>query len=306
MKKRKSLTPSMARKWAEMAHLLFIDAISYSTPMAIEQIAFQGGTNLHLSWGSPRHSEDLDFLLDRELGPRIREVMPRIARRMQHLAKSIDPDLQIGIQDKTRDEAGMLNFRIVLSSPLIVGQVMAKAEFWQVAGDYLEGYETKFVRPAASGDIVSRISQPVPSATLRTAFADKVVALANRPYLKWRDLFDLWWIDGQQKMRSDDMIDRILHNATAYDGVDGMVIAKGLRDFLARDPEEIRKLADPDLKRWLPKSLWDSLNPRGIREMVDHARAIASEVASLLEGRGAAPGRSDPGEEGRDETPSCP
>lgn len=33
-----------------------------------------------------------------------------------------------------------------------------------------------------------------PGATLATAYADKLTAFATRPNLKWRDVFDLWWI----------------------------------------------------------------------------------------------------------------
>lgn len=287
--KRRPLTPSLAQKWAEMAHLLFIDALSSSTPMAIEQIAFHGGTNLHLSWGSPRYSEDLDFLVNRDIGPRIQQIMPRIERRMQVLAKSLDPDLKVEISDRTRDGRGLLNFRIVLSSPMIVGQVMAKAEFWQVDADYLNGYETKFVRPAATGDIVSRITQPIPAATLHSAFADKVVALGNRTHLKWRDLFDLWWIDGQEKIATGESLSRIIHHASAYSTAEGTTLADGLRRFLERDPEEVFAQADPDLKRWLPKTLWDTLHPQGIREIVEHARRIAGEAAALLDAAQGAP-----------------
>lgn len=287
--KRRPLTPNLAQKWAEMAHLLFIEALSSSTPMAIEQIAFHGGTNLHLSWGSPRYSEDLDFLVSREIGPRIQQIMPRIERRMQALAKSMDPDLKVEISDRTRDDQGLLNFRVVLSSPLIIGQVMAKAEFWQVNADYLAKYDTKFIRPAAKGDIVSRITQPIPAATLHSAFADKVVALANRPHLKWRDLFDLWWIDGQEKIPTKESIGRVLHHASAYNPSDGGSLAEGLRRFLARDPEEVFAQADPDLKRWLPKPLWDALHPQGIREIVAHARKVAEEAAGLLD-----PGKGQP------------
>lgn len=280
--KPKAITPDLSRRWARTAHLLFIDALSASAPLAMQQIAFHGGTNLHLSWGSPRYSEDLDFLLDRTLGERMRAIIPRVERRMQVLAQGLDPNLKVAISDRTRDPQGLLNFRIVLSSREVVGQVMAKAEFWQVNSDYLSMYETRFANPVAKGDLISRISQPIPAATLKSAFADKIVALGYRPHLKWRDLFDLWWICGQEAIRPTDMIPRIQAQASAYQGPEGVSLEEGLRAFLARDIHEIVAQADPDLKRWVPKPLWDAINPEGITQMVMHARDISREIADCL------------------------
>lgn len=276
--KRRALTPDLALRWAELAHIFFIDALSTSTPLSIDKVSFHGGTNLHLSWGSPRFSEDLDFLVSRELGPRIHALMPKIEKRMRLLAAATDPDLKVEIRDKTKDENGLLNFRIVLTSPGVVGQVMAKAEFWQVDQDYLQNYSSKFVQLGKPQGIASRISQPIPVASLEAAFADKVVAIGYRPHLKWRDLFDLWWIDNQNQFDLAERIPDILHHASAYKGPDGKTLVEGLEGFLARDPEEIFGQADPDLKRWLPKSLWASLEGQGVRDMVDNARRIAEEV----------------------------
>lgn len=265
-----------------MAHLFFIDALATATPMTVEQIAFHGGTNLHLSWGSPRYSEDLDFLVNRDMGGRIREIMPKVQRRMQALARAVDPQLKVEIRDRTKDGDGLLNFRVILSSPDVVGQVMAKAEFWQVEAGYLDDYETAFRRPGKPGDIMSRISQPIPAATLEAACADKIVALGFRPYLKWRDLFDIWWISGQVAIDRDRLARTTLHHASAYSGPEGASVAAGLARFLEVDPEDILRQADPDLKRWLPKALWESLNPDGIREMVHHARDMASDMMRRL------------------------
>ena len=284
-RKRKAITPDMMRKWAEMAHVFFIDALSSGAPLALKQIAFHGGTNLHLSWGSPRFSEDLDFLVNRDFAGQMRDVMPRIERRMRSMMSAVDPSLQVKIDDRTREGSNLINFRIVITSPEIVGQSMVKAEFWQVGSDYLSDYETCFKHPVARGDIMSRLSQPLPAGTLEAAYADKVVALGNRPHLKWRDLFDLWWITGQEKVEPAAMVEQIRHQASAYTGPDGQSLSEGLRKFLERDPVDVMSQADPDLRRWLPKAFWDAVNPDGIREMVDRARHIAEVISTQLEAR---------------------
>lgn len=282
-KKRAAITPEKARKWAEMAHVFFIDALSSGAPLALKQIAFQGGTNLHLSWGSPRFSEDLDFLLSKSFSAQMRSLVPRLERRMTSKMMAVDPSLKVQIIDKTREGEKMINFRIVVTSPEIVGQSMVKAEFWQVDEDYLSQYETRFAHPVAKGDIVSRLSQPLPAGTLESAFADKVVALSYRPRLKWRDIFDIWWISGQKRIDPLGMVDRIRHQALAYAPPEGASLASGLRDFLSLPPEDLMKQADPDLKRWLPKALWDAINPDGIEDMVSHVRDISRIIADEIE-----------------------
>jgi hypothetical protein len=72
-----------------------------------------------------------------------------------------------------------------------------RGEFRRVTAEYLEKYPVALRSPIPPGEMVSRISNPVPAATLETAYCDKLTAFATRPYLKWRDIYDLWWIGTQ-------------------------------------------------------------------------------------------------------------
>jgi hypothetical protein len=61
--------------------------------------------------------------------------------------------------------------------------------------------------------------------------------------------------------------------------------SNALRKFLTQDRQTIIAKANPDLKRWLPDSLWRSLNPHGIEQMVDYVfyalQAVANAVDNL-------------------------
>jgi hypothetical protein len=133
------------------------------------------------------------------------------------------------------------------------------------------------------GDICSKTSQPLPAATLDSAYADKVTAFATRPHLKWRDLFDLWWLGRHIDVDVPKMTDKFLHHITAYSTQDEMSPAAALRHFLERDPEDIIAAADPDLKRWVKPELWKSLEGEGIREIVADVRRRLDEIASHIE-----------------------
>jgi len=284
-KKRRPLDPSAARRMSDLGHMTFIDALTQATPLQTRQFAFHGGTSLHLSWKSPRFSEDLDFLLDRSVRPQMTKFMRKVEARMRQLLQAQDPDLDVKITDRTRPDSNLLNYRVTVSSDAYIGNVKVKAEFWQVESDYLEHYDTRFAYPLKNGDVVSSVSQPLPAATLEAAYADKLTAFATRAHLKWRDVFDLWWIGRQVDVDPAQMADRFLHHVTAFDTQDGLPPEKALRKFLERDPEDIAREADPDLKKWLPASMWQSLEGTGITQMVDHVRSSISRIAEEIEGR---------------------
>lgn len=286
---KKPLTPTQARKWSDLGHMAFIDALTASVPVTQGKFAFHGGTSLHLSWKSPRFSEDLDFLLARSMGETMHATMPKIEKRLRALLKAKDPDLQVEIRDKTKDSSRLMNYLVVISHPGWHGTAKVKAEFWQVEDDYLKNYETRFVLPVQPGDVISRVSQPLPAATLQAAYADKLTAFATRPHLKWRDVFDLWWIGQQIEINPEAMADRFLHHVQAYSTVDGLEPAAALHHFLARDEAEILNTADPDIRKWLPPDLWQSLEGRGITQIVQIVRDAIGEIAEILEARSLAP-----------------
>ncbi len=176
-------------------------------------------------------------------------------------------------------------YQIVVTHPARTGKVMVKVEFWRVDKPYLQNYPTEFRTPLAAGEIVSNVSHPAPAATLENAFCDKLTAFATRPRLKWRDIYDLWWIGTQTAAPLDveKLAEQFLHNVSAYTTVGGRPPAEVFRDFLARDIDEVISACERDLKRWLPVSVWDSLRPDGPKRMVDYVRHALGVMANYLE-----------------------
>jgi hypothetical protein len=94
----------------------------------------------------------------------------------------------------------------------------------------------------------------VPTADLPEIFADKVFALASRPYLKPRDIFDLHWLGSyggmaERVVTEDDLRVRL---ATYPNETPSAWLEKA---FVRR--EELRDAGEGiavDLKRWLPSS----------------------------------------------------
>lgn len=283
-KRRQAIDHTLSNKWAQAAHVLFLDSFMQEAQWKSDELAFHGGTSLHLSWRSPRYSEDLDFLLSRA-AKGAAQVVENATKRVQARFRAMDPEFIVQVKDRTKDEDRMQVFNITVSHPRVVGNAMVKVEFWKTEPTYLQQYPTEFKTPMAVGDLAGTISYPVPAARLATAYADKLVAFATRPHLKWRDIFDLWWIGTQTNAHidRDQLYTQFLANIRAYTPLKGLEPHKALLEFLKQDRQDVIKKADPDLRNWLPDGLWKALHPNGVIQMVDYVRAELQLVHDAIE-----------------------
>ena len=277
------LTAALSAQWASTAQLRFLDALMSEPKLKSGQLAFHGGTSLHLSWRSPRFSEDLDFLMARDAD--IRTVIEKARKKTEESFRADDPRFVVELADKTRKSSRMISYHLKVSHPAHLGKTLIKVEFWKVDPQYLAHYPVELRSPIQPDDIVSRITNPVPAATLETAYCDKLTAFATRPFLKWRDIYDLWWIATQTDAQLDlaQVVAQFLHNVSAYETLEGLPPAKALRKFLENDPKSILEKADPDLRRWMPRALWDRLHPKTTGEMVEYTRYALGAVADAIE-----------------------
>lgn len=278
------LTPEVATRWAAAAQYYFLDALMADPGIRYEQIAFYGGTSLHFSWRSPRLSEDLDFLLARDAED-VHAIVDRAGQKVAEAFRTEDPQFEIELKNRTRQDERMIAYELRVSHPNLIGKTLVKVEFWRVTSGYLAQYPVALRSPIEPGQMVSRITNPVPAATLETAYCDKLTAFATRPYLKWRDIYDLWWIGTQTdaKLEVSSVARQFLHNVSAYQTIANLSPAQALRKFMENDPTELVKKADPDLKRWVPPALWERLHPRVTTEMVRYTRHALQSVADAIE-----------------------
>lgn len=281
---RRPITPDEALVWAQSAHVLYLDALMSQSTWTAKELVFHGGTSLKLSWNSARYSEDLDFLLSK-LVRNPEQISTKVMRHVSESIRSIDPNLTVALKDKTKDPERMLAYHLVVAHPQIIGNVMVKIEFWRTDPKYLENYPTELRTPIQSFEL--QVFNPVPAATLETAYADKLTAFATRPHLKWRDIYDLWWIGTQSKSNLElgAVSKQFLHNLSAYNTVNELSPSEALRTFLARDPAVLMDLANTDLKKWLPPKLWEVLSKNnGVSQMVDYTRYSLKSVADHVDG----------------------
>lgn len=268
---KRHLTPTEAFDLRQALHVATLDALMASRRWEPGDLVFQGGTSLHLAHGSPRYSEDLDFLVNSSLN--LQSLAKAVEARLEGASWLVPDGAKLTVS-KAKDARNPHTFVVAIGGPDLIGAVRVKVELWRVKESALTAVSTtvtpvRLVHGAASG-----LQTFVPTAELPEIYVDKVFALGARPYLKARDVFDLHWL--------------------AVHGISGVCTTENLRVRLETYPEETpaawltkadargQDLASSaaavgqDLKRWLP-STWP-LTKAAVQAMIQTA------IASLDEG----------------------
>ncbi len=249
-------------------------------------MAFQGGTSLNMSWGSPRFSEDIDLLLSQPESGQLETVMGRCVNRINQSLAIDHPELTVSLHGGrgAGETGGLAAFELRAAHPDRLGKVRVKVEFWRVDPSYLDRYETEFRLPVRQGEIITRSSIPIPAATREAAYADKITAFATRPRFKARDVFDFWWLGKQVALSPEAAAGRFLDQVVAYTTVGKCAPADALRVFLQTyDRARMLDTVKKELPRWLPEETWKSLGDAAAEQMVDYTRRTLEAVAQAAE-----------------------
>lgn len=176
----------------EFLHVAALDALAQRRSMPDDDVIFQGGTCLHLAYGSPRYSEDLDFLTIPST-----DLQYLVHSVHQHVVAATLKEFGVaaGLKVSPRNARGHNPsvFELRLSgSHAAEPQTVLKLEFYVVHPQSLRGYESK-ARVLDSRSLTA-LKPVVAVADAIELFVDKLQAIGGRAYMKHRDLFDLWWI----------------------------------------------------------------------------------------------------------------
>lgn len=240
-------------------------------------LAFQGGTCLHLAHGSARFSEDLDFMVRGGLS--MDGLAKEVERRLR-LPADVARDLAVSVVSSATPKNPHA-FTVTLGGPDVVGSAKVKIELWQTDAKALKSLQIA----------VSTIRSPsgaqafVPTISLHEVLADKVYALGARDRLKPRDVFDLWWLlthPGKPALSAQSLATRLLiypRGNTAQTAQKWLESA-AKRLVQLRQPATATAVAS-DLARWLPSS-W-GMNAAQAQAMVDAAATQLQAGIGLMQ-----------------------
>lgn len=242
------LTASESFELRQALHIAAIDALMSARRWQPGQLVFQGGTSLHLAHGSPRFSEDLDFLVDSTLplGSLAQSVNDRLAG-----TRWIPDGTRIKVMP-AKDGRNPHAFVVAIVGDDLLGSVRVKVELWQTDPNAISAVHVHVATVGVARGPMSGVQAFVPAADLHEIYADKVFALAARSFLKPRDVFDLHWLEthaGIEECESDSLRVRLATypNTTANEWIEK---AKSRLEML---PGSVALIAS-DLARWLPSS----------------------------------------------------
>ncbi len=263
----------------EAIHLHLLSAMSDAG--ILRHAVFQGGTALRLCYGGDRYSEDLDFVCGKA-GSYFTDV---------EFKELIEAALETTKKTLNRD-FGIAADRILLKKPPhpdLVKQEPITVAAWQIIVPIeatpraprslikiefanVPAYETKPMPVRATPGLVQVQDVILTVETPNEILADKAVALTAREVLKFRDVWDVWFL--QNKL--DAKVDReVVQKKFADYGTSDME-AKAEKRLAELSSEATPNAFLSEMKRFLPAKRVAQLSETGLQH------SILTESGDLL------------------------
>lgn len=177
--------PAIAK---ELLHYDILLALSQSE--IAKQVVFQGGTALRLCYGGQRYSEDLDFVVGGATEPFMLDQVEKLLKR--HVLDRYDLEAHLEPPRADRlfgsETTVVKKWTMVIQIPGFLKTQKVNIEFCNVNAYDIQ---TMILQPRYGflppqyGEIVLRVESQ------DEILADKIIAVAGRPYLKARDIWDI-------------------------------------------------------------------------------------------------------------------
>ncbi len=263
----------------EAIHLHLLSALSEAG--VLQHVIFQGGTALRLCYGGERYSEDLDFvcgkagayLKDVEFDALVDKALETTKRTLQ---RDFDIDAaQIALKRPAQPEFVKGSDVNVAAWQIVVPvnptpktpKSRIKIEFANVPS-----YDSKPLTVSATPGLVQIQDVILNAETPNEILADKAVALTARAVLKFRDVWDVWFL--VNKLGATHDREMVLKKFADYGTIDIAVKANARLDELAKDATATAFYAE--MKRFLPSARVAQMSQMNLQ------RAMLSDSADLI------------------------
>lgn len=220
-----------------------------------DTFVFFGGASLVLFYGSPRHSGDLDLLINDETPPSADELQKVLEQPLRAAAEVL------GFENLAIEHAGPTGEFLKLA--VKAGeQVLFTIDLTRIS-PVIKGELVAF--PIAS-DSAERIT--VPSLPLQLLF--KAEAFLKRPFLKARDAFDIKLLRDSGAMLDNNL------KAHLLDGHAGEKLENP--EFITRRIDQVNfRNCKPELQPYLPGNVYDELEKVDFEPLRQALRELFSE-----------------------------
>jgi predicted nucleotidyltransferase component of viral defense system len=263
----------------EAIHLHLLSALSGAG--VLQHVIFQGGTALRLCYGGERYSEDLDFVCGKA-GSYLKDVDfdDLVDKALEITKKTLQRDFDINAA------------QIVLKRPaqpeLVKGSGVNVAA-WQIAVPVsptphtptsrikiefanVPSYDSKPVAVGVTPGLVQIQDVILNTETPREILADKAAALTARTALKFRDVWDVWFLFNKLGATADR--EMVLKKFADYGTTDVEAKANVRIEQLAK--EDTAKAFYVEMKRFLPSARVAQISQMNLQH------TMLSECADLI------------------------
>jgi predicted nucleotidyltransferase component of viral defense system len=255
----------------EVIHLHLLSALSDAG--VLRHVVFQGGTALRLCYGGERYSEDLDFVCGKagsyidkiEFEQRVRDAL-ETTRKSLHRDFDINPN-EIALKQPPH--------------PMAIKSASVSVAAWQIivpVGPTPKSPKSRVkiefanVPSYDSRPDVARVTQGLVQIqdvilTVESAneiLADKAVALTAREVMKYRDVWDVWYLVNKLNAHADRSI--VSQKFTDYGTSDVEAKAKRRCDELAKGFTE-KSFLD-EMRRFLPAKRVAEMDDKGLHHTI--------------------------------------
>lgn len=265
---------------ASMLHATILNELFRSLKWQRRDAVFHGGTSLRFLRGSPRQSEDLDFMITQEAAQALATAMVRVHDRVRSRMRLLTPGCEVELKGPKGKAVEAWYF--TWSHPNVIGSVKVKTEFLVTTLEHLAAYQSTHLMPTTGGML--SVTGYLPGPTLVSAWSDKVVALAMRQALKWRDVFDLDFITNAARMDRqitwESKFEALAATAAIY-GYSSEDVLEGLERLVESGQLEDCASFERDMSRFFdPSTYQEYLDSDVFRSALDGTRA---EVLNIMD-----------------------
>ncbi len=274
----------------EAIHLHLLSALSEAG--VLQHVIFQGGTALRLCYGGERYSEDLVFvcgkagayLKDIEFDALVDKALETTKRTLQRdfdidaaqivLKRPAQPELVKGSDVNVAVWQIVVPVKPTPKTP----KSRIKIEFANVPS-----YNSKPLTVSATPGLVQIQDVILNAETPNEILADKAVALTARAALKFRDVWDVWFL--LNKLGATPDREMVLKKFADYGTSDIAVKAKARLDELAQHATATAFYAE--MKRFLPSTRVAQMSQMNLQRTMlsDSADLVQKTVVSSPEPR---------------------
>lgn len=226
------------------------------------QLTFQGGTCLRLVYGGPRYSEDLDFVttLNNSQIDRIVNGLTKAIARLEPLFGGKF------IVKKQKESPTFFRYRIHNEKENYHDSFFVSVEFARYPA-----YTINLAPLRPQKELPGLPLTLVRAEKLEEILADKLGAIAGRPFCKGRDYFDLWLLKKQGIKLEADLLGKKLKDYSTPPAN----LARGLRLASA---ENIKA----EMERFLPQKYRQQFEADGYAGLLKEAQDLIEEGVRAL------------------------